>query len=989
MSSAAERFVPIQSRSDQRQHRGLIFRNRMKVMLVSDPTTDKSAASMDVNVGSMNDPEEVPGLAHFLEHMLFLGTEKFPDENEYSQFLSNHNGHCNAFTSGQNTNFYFDVSPEHLGGALDRFGQFFISPLFTEDATEREMKAVDSEFANSVQNDAWRRHVLEKSWSSPPNHDYAKFGCGNVQTLKTTPSEKGIDVRSQLLEFHKKWYSPNIMCLAVLGRESLDDLEAMVTDLFSGIEDKDVQIPEWSDGEGQKEEDGKGHPYPAGTGLQLMKVVPIKDVRHMHLVFSIPDLIHQWRTSPGSHFSHLIGHEGKGSLLSELKRREWCNSLGAGSGTRPANGFDFFRISVDLTLEGIQHVDEIVQLVFQYLNVLRKDGGASAQWIFEERAQLLQTLFDYKDKEKPCNYVVQLSGTMHSYPIQDVLRCNCTLDDFQPQLMTEFLDKWLTADNCRVVVTAQQFADECTQTEKWYGTKHLIQPVDPATAAKWSDRESVHENLHLPEPNPFIAKDFELCARDQGQEEVRHPTVIKDTALMRLWFKQDAEFLLPKACILVRIFSPLAYVNPEHANCNSLFQELFHDFMTEELYPAEMAHLYFSVSPNKYGLTLSLGGYHDKQKVLLTTLLNALADYKVDPKRFKIFKEIYRRRLKNYASEQPYRHASYNNSVLLTQRYWTKADLLASLDHIEAEDIQDYLRRLFRCVYVECLMCGNLTPQQALDYADTVETLLVERLGSTQCGLADSEKVKDRQFALQSNSNLFQSIENAVHDTTCIETYYQVGLQETKTTALLELYAKLINEPCMNTLRTKEQLGYIVWSGVRRECGVQGLYVLVQGSRDPAYLNDRIEIFLESMRTTIAEMPEETFESVRDALIAKLLEKPKKLTSRVNQYWTEITSQQYNFERDIVESEELKGVSKQQILEFYDEHISGKSATRKKVSCHVVPKDAASKLTLTDPSDLTHPTPTQISSQNSFKSRLPLYPLATPFKEPSAFTRKV
>lgn len=71
-------------------------------------------------VGHMSDPSDLPGLAHFCEHMLFLGTEKYPSENEYSKFLSEHGGNCNACTYSDHTNYYFDVVPEHLGGALDR-----------------------------------------------------------------------------------------------------------------------------------------------------------------------------------------------------------------------------------------------------------------------------------------------------------------------------------------------------------------------------------------------------------------------------------------------------------------------------------------------------------------------------------------------------------------------------------------------------------------------------------------------------------------------------------------------------------------------------------------------------------------------------------------------------------------------------------------------------------------------------------------------------
>lgn len=70
--------------------------------------------------GSLSDPANISGLAHFCEHMLFLGTKKYPKENEYSQFLSEHAGSSNAFTSAEHTNYYFDVSHEHLQGALDR-----------------------------------------------------------------------------------------------------------------------------------------------------------------------------------------------------------------------------------------------------------------------------------------------------------------------------------------------------------------------------------------------------------------------------------------------------------------------------------------------------------------------------------------------------------------------------------------------------------------------------------------------------------------------------------------------------------------------------------------------------------------------------------------------------------------------------------------------------------------------------------------------------
>ncbi|MES1914471.1 MAG: hypothetical protein MHM6MM_006535, partial [Cercozoa sp. M6MM] len=141
-------FEPIKSPFDSRSYRVLRLSSGLSVLLISDPDASQAAASMDVYAGQFQDPEHVGGLAHFCEHMLFLGTEKFPDENAYADYVSTHGGMSNAFTSDEHTNFHFQVNADAVEGALDRFAQFFISPLFTPSATERELKAVHSEFTN-------------------------------------------------------------------------------------------------------------------------------------------------------------------------------------------------------------------------------------------------------------------------------------------------------------------------------------------------------------------------------------------------------------------------------------------------------------------------------------------------------------------------------------------------------------------------------------------------------------------------------------------------------------------------------------------------------------------------------------------------------------------------------------------------------------------------------------------------------------------------
>src|SRR5690554_8056124 len=100
---------PTKSPNDPNEYRFLELDNGLRVILASDPEADKAAASMNVAVGSGNDPANREGLAHFLEHLLFLGTEQYPDPGAYQQFIRSHGGSHNAFTAFADINYFFDV----------------------------------------------------------------------------------------------------------------------------------------------------------------------------------------------------------------------------------------------------------------------------------------------------------------------------------------------------------------------------------------------------------------------------------------------------------------------------------------------------------------------------------------------------------------------------------------------------------------------------------------------------------------------------------------------------------------------------------------------------------------------------------------------------------------------------------------------------------------------------------------------------------------
>ena len=344
---------PTQSPNDPNQYRFIELDNGLRVILASDPETDKAAASMNVAVGSGNDPKERAGLAHFLEHMLFLGTEKYPEAGEYQQFIRSHGGSHNAFTAFEDTNYFFDVEAEFLEPALDRFAQQFSAPLFTPELVDRERNAVHSEYSSKLKDDG-RRLLSVRKAAGNPDHAFSQFAVGNLETLENTEDNP---LRPDLIRFWEENYSANIMTLAVYGPQPLDELERMVQERFGAIANRNLEP--------------KVHPHPLYDTSRLPEKVTaetLKDNRSMTLSFPIPSQQRYYKSKPAAYVANLLGHEGPGSLFDVLKRAGLVESLSAGTGMDTGEHATL-DISMSLTREGLEHQDEIVALAFEYLGL--------------------------------------------------------------------------------------------------------------------------------------------------------------------------------------------------------------------------------------------------------------------------------------------------------------------------------------------------------------------------------------------------------------------------------------------------------------------------------------------------------------------------------------------------------------------------------------------------------------------------------------------
>ena len=706
------------SSSDDRIYHTFQLDNSLQVVVISDPSSEKSSAALDVHVGHLSDPVTLPGLAHFCEHMLFLGTEKYPDENAYSQFLSAHGGSSNAFTSMTDTNYYFDVTSAHFTSALDYFAQFFIAPLFTASATDREMNAVDSENAKNLQNDYWRFNQLYKHFANK-EHAFHKFGTGNLTTLSTRPKEEGIDVREALLAFHTEYYSASIMKLVLYGKESVEELESIARNLFSTIRNTKREAPRIMD-----------CPFTSNQLGYRVHVAPVKDLNLIEAVWPVLSQRSAYLQKPHRYLSHLIGHEGAGSLLSELKRKGYANEISAGL-SKDEKEWAMFSITVDATDEGIAHVDEVVSAMYAYIAMLK--SNAPEKWIFTETQEIAQMNFRFRNKERPINYTSTLAGRMHKFPMHHILTGIHLLSEFIPEQVTTLLNAF-QPHLMRLTVVSKTFDGKTESVEPWYSTPYSEMALSSELMTLWSKSSDNVTNtvFTLPEVNDLISTNFELVESlkknllseiemdtEKKESFSKVPEIVLDTPGARCWYKLDSVFRKPKLSFLLHIVTPKAYGNIVDSVLTDLYIRYVNDALTESVYDAELAGMKYVLSHSIKGIEIYLSGYHHKLPQLATRVLSSLLST-ADIITTDIYNRVFAKAARDYANfsqEQPYQHAIYDSSYLVETPRWRheeKLDVMTNGNCITEKALQDHGKALFSTLFLEALVHGNVLAKDAV-----------------------------------------------------------------------------------------------------------------------------------------------------------------------------------------------------------------------------------------------------------------------------------
>ena len=713
------------------------------------------------------------------------------------------------------------------------------------------------------------------------------------------------------------------MKLVILGREPLDVLEGWVSELFAGVVNKDLPQNRWDDVQPFNPED---------MGRSIF-VKPVMDTRSVDILFVYQDELEMYESHPSRYISHLIGHEGPGSILSYIKAKGWATELSAGA-AQVCPGASFFNVSIRLTEDGLARYHDVVKAVFQYISIIKENPPE--QWIFDEMKNLAEVEFRFKQKSPATRFTSTLSSVMQKpFPREWLLSGGSLLRKFEPELITRGLG-YLSADNFNIEVVSQKYPGDWDRKEKWYGTEHKVEHMSEDFLAEvrsiLADPSSAKiPELHLPHKNEFVPTRLDV-EKKEVDEPAKTPALIRNDDRVRVWWKKDDTFWIPKATLQVTLRNSLVYATPANNVMARLYCELVKEALVEYSYDAELAGLDYNLSPLVFGLEVAISGYNDKMAVLVHKVLSSMKDLKITQDRFDIMKERMARAFRNANYQQPYYQVGGYTRFLTAEKVWINDQLAAELEHIELEDVATFFPQLLRQTHIEVMAHGNLYKEDALKLTDLVESTLKSR------PLPQSQWHVRRNVIMPPGSNYIyeHTLQDPANVNHCIEYYLHVGNQTDRLVrAKSLLFGQMTSEPAFDQLRTKEQLGYVVWSGARYSSTTVGYRVIIQSERTAKYLESRIDSFLTAYGKTMEQMSDDEFESHKRSIINKRLEKLKNLSSETSRFWSHIGSEYYDFKQHEVDAETVRALTKEDMAAYFMQYIDPASKARAKLSVYM------------------------------------------------------
>ncbi|CAI0697946.1 Protease 3 precursor [Serratia grimesii] len=894
LSWAAQGWQPLaekinKSDHDPRQYQAIKLANGMTVLLVSDPQAPKSLAALALPVGSLEDPNSQLGLAHYLEHMVLMGSKRYPQPENLSEFLKKHGGSHNASTASYRTAFYLEVENDALAPAVDRMADAIAEPLLDPGNADRERNAVNAELTMARSRDGMRMAQVGAETLNPA-HPSARFSGGNLDTLKDKPGSK---LHDELTAFYQRYYSANLMMGVLYSNQPLPELAELAAKTFGRVPDRDATVPPID--------------VPAVTPEQqgiIIHYVPAQPRKQLKVEFRIDNNSAEFRSKTDTYISYLIGNRSQNTLSDWLQKQGLADAINAGADPMVDRNGGVFSISVSLTDKGLAKRDEVVAAIFNYLKMLRTEG--IKQSYFDEISHVLNLDFRYPSITRDMDYIEWLVDTMLRVPVEHTLDAPYLADRYDAKAIAERLDA-MTPQNARIWFVSPN--EPHNKMAYFVNAPYQVDKITPQRFEQWQQLGK-GISLSLPALNPYIPDDFSLT---KPSHEFKKPEMVVDQPGLRVLYMPSRYFAdEPKADVTVAFRNAKTMDSARNQVLFSLTDYLAGISLDQLSYQASVGGLSFSTSPNN-GLVFNANGFTQRLPQLLTSLIEGYSSFTPTEDQLTQAKSWYLEQLDSAEKGKAFELAIQPVQMISRVPYSERSERREVLKTLTLKDVLAYRDSLLADATPELLVVGNMSKQQV----DTLASTLKHRLGCTGIEWWHGEDVEVAKKQLANLQRAGSSTDSAL-----AAVYVPTGYDEVTGMAYSSLLGQIIQPWFYSQLRTQEQLGYAVFAfptSVGRQWGIG--FLLQSNSKQPAYLYQRYQDFYPKTEKRLREMKEADFEQYKQAMINELKQRPQTLSEEAGRFANDFDRGNFAFDTRHKLIEQIKQLTPTKLADYFHQAV--------------------------------------------------------------------
>ncbi|KAJ9079641.1 hypothetical protein DSO57_1033260 [Entomophthora muscae] len=892
-AAQGEEWQKVRKRQDDlRSYQGMVLGNQLKVLLVSDPNASKASLSLVLATGHQDNPQDVLGMAHFCEHMVHLGSVKYPKEDYYLQYINANSGTFSAETHFNHTSFQFTIVPKALEKAMDIFAHLLIEPKLSESSIGREVQAVQNEYNGNLY--SWEFKVISVLDSlSNATSPYSRFRAGNSKTLLKGKRNKSV-LRDKVKLHHQTYYSANLMSLVLVSPASLEHLANITTPIFTRIPNHN-QV-------------GSNIGYPFAATHVDVQINPNLYDQTLALEFIIDTGCNHSLKTGFDFIGYYLTRKDPGYFYASQKGR--VTKIIAQLSESLAN-FSLFHVFITAT--GPETADDITRDLFAYLKALPTQ--ALTQERYDEYLNMATTRKKVYFAKNGDGLSLALAETLNEgVPFRDVVYNIDPIEEFNLHAIRGTIEM-LTQAVMRRGIASHEI--EASSVEPWYLAQYDIFKTNSTLLLGLNpDSIQLPNVIHLPKEEYLSAPP--------------HVQLVRNTSTFQFWHIASQEDSL---CGIKLSF--------QNINCTPDEQEITRLTVFVEILKEKLANI--SDTSSAAGEEVQIAILDNKVEIQIITshpqhflsqLLNGIIHLEITQQDLIKAKESFSW-TSGFGSNDPEIQLNYLMLAAIAWDILPPAALQTQLDILDFRSFVRWQKTLLAYNFVNLLLVGQ-------NNADSIAQLIDKfQHHPSQC----PTHMDNLKPITLSGQNVFQTRSyDPIQILHGVAFYLELYTDKDITNAALSLLtSNLIKIHFYNQLRTKEQLAYSLDSELKVNTQGGGILFRLKSPSHPAHIEARIEAFLEKFVRKMIQMPHRKFAArVRALLHARQTNQPT-LTEALDEHWTTITKHNANFHRDKQINNSLRHLTQPHLINFLTTSLLKASPHRKKLSIHILLDDAKAK----------------------------------------------